>query len=261
MKDSKSGFTLVEVSLFLAVTALLFLGVTIGVRSSVFQQRYNDSVQNFAEFLRSVYSESTNVEHIGTGRSDQAIYGKMITFGETYDLSGKKIEGDEDRIFSYTVVGDVGDMGTGGNVLDTLKKLKANVAIKEGSAYKLAGIPQVYIPRWGANIQTTDAYSGGYKRFVGTVLIVRHPSSGTVYTFFSKNTIQVNNILRTGVGVAELLTSKLSTFGASSDVDFCVNPLGKAKSDTRRDVRLIKNARNASGVELINQDGTENRCK
>ena len=61
MKRIKGGFTLIEVSLFLAITGLLFLGVTIGVQNSIFQQRYNDSVQNFVEFLRSAYSKTENV--------------------------------------------------------------------------------------------------------------------------------------------------------------------------------------------------------
>ena len=59
----RRGFTLVEVSLFLAVTGLLFIGIVAGVQGSMSQQRYNDSVQSFAEFLRSAYSQVMNVEN------------------------------------------------------------------------------------------------------------------------------------------------------------------------------------------------------
>lgn len=263
MKGRKSGFTLVEVSLFLAVTALLFLGVTLGVRGSVFQQRYTDSVQNFAEFLRTAYAETMNVEHAGSGRSEQAIYGKMITFGETFDLSGTRIPDGENRVFSYTVVGNLGEISSG-DVIGTLKDMGANVAIREGSSYKLAGIAQEYIPRWGAGIQTTAAYSSGYRPFKGTLLIVRHPRSGTVYTYYYDATIEVNSVMKSGDETAKknLLINKLNTTNFKvKELDFCINPLGVAKSDTRRDVRLVENARNASGVEIINQDSTENKCK
>lgn len=261
MRDLKSGFTLVEVTLFLAVTALLFFGVTLGVRGSIFQQRYNDSVQSFTEFLRNVYSEAANVEHTGTGRSDQAIYGKLVTFGESYDLFGNKIESDVNKVFSYTVVGAIGEIGTG-SVINALKDLGINVAVKKGSSYELAGIPQEYVPRWGAGIQTTTAYSAGYNKFIGTLLVVRHPKSGTMYTYFYDKVIEVNGTMKSGSTSAKssLLTSKLASFG-TKEIDICINPLGNAKSDSRRDIRLIKNARNASNVEIINQDSTENRCK
>ena len=51
----KKGFTLIEVALFLAITGMLFIGIAAGVQNSIYQQKINDSVQGFAEFLRSVY--------------------------------------------------------------------------------------------------------------------------------------------------------------------------------------------------------------
>ena len=78
MKRNKNGFTIIEVSLFLAITGLLFLSVTLGVQNSIYQQRYNDSVQGFVNFLRNVYNEVLNVQSEGNGRHDKAIYGKMI---------------------------------------------------------------------------------------------------------------------------------------------------------------------------------------
>ena len=262
MKIKRAGFTLIEVSLFLAVTALLFLGVTLGVRGSIFQQRYNDSVQSLAEFLRSAYSETSNVEHTGSGRSDLAVYGKLLTFGETYDLAGKKLAADEYRINSYTVVGGVEGISAG-DVLDSLKKLGANVVVKDGGSYKMAGIVQEYIPKWGAGIQTTGGYSGGkYTTFKGAILIVRHPQSGTIYTYYKNNgVIEVNNALRTGTGLDKLLTNVLNATNFKiTQVDICVNPAGAAKSNQRRDVRIVNGARNASSVQVINQDSGDNQC-
>ena len=262
MKVRRQGFTLIEVSLFLAITALLFFGVTLGVRGSIFQQRYNDSVQNFAEFLRSTYSEVTNVEHTGTGTSDQAIYGKILSFGESYDLAGNNIN--ENKVFSYVVVGNIGDNcssggGNGCNVLQILQSLGANI-VKDG---ELVGIPREYTLKWGAGLQTTATYSGAYVPFSGMVLIVRHPETGTVYTFFNENKMEVNHMLKTGAPISLSLVNNagVSNNWVQQEIDFCINPFGDAESSTRRDVRIIKNAQNASGVEIMSQDGAENKCE
>ena len=264
MKGIKSGFTLIEVSLFLAITALLFFGVTLGVRGSIFQQRYNDSVQNFAEFLRTAYSEVTNVEHAGTGASERAVYGKLLSFGETRDLAGNSIVGGN-KVFSYTLVGKVGNgcvVSNSGSVdcpddiLPILANLKINVVDNEN---QLVGIPQEYTPRWGAGIQTTEPYVGGYQPFKGMILIVRHPETGAVYTYFSDYVMEVNDYIRRGEKVPDFVLNE--GVWQMQPINFCVNPFGEAESSTRRDVRIIKNAQNASGVEIISQDGVDNQCQ
>ena len=47
----KLGFTAIEVTLFLGITGFILISMLIGTSHSISQQRYNDSVQNFAEFL------------------------------------------------------------------------------------------------------------------------------------------------------------------------------------------------------------------
>ena len=149
MKKLKSGFTLVEVSLFLVITAAVFVSVAVGTQNSIFQQRYNDSIQNFAEFLRTAYSQVTNVQNEGTGRSDKAIYGKLIVFRED---SGRN------KITSYNVIGGIGDIGSG-RVLTQLESLGANVVIeKDGGGYSAVGFVEDYTPRWASQIQTTSGW-------------------------------------------------------------------------------------------------------
>ena len=62
-------------------------------------------------------------------------------------------------------------------------------------------------------------------------------------------------------GTRNLLTSKLDYF-AVGEINFCVNPYGMGvRGSFRRDIRIVKNARNSSGVEIIDQDSTDNHCK
>ena len=53
----KRGFTLVEVLLFLAISALIIISLMAGFSQAVARQRYNDSVQDLTEFLRKQYSD------------------------------------------------------------------------------------------------------------------------------------------------------------------------------------------------------------
>lgn len=248
MKRTRCGFTLVEVSLFLAITAVVFVGVAVGTQNSIFQQRYNDAVQNFAEFLRSTYSEVTNVQSDSTGRSKKAIYGKLLVF--------RKNEGGDNAIKSYNVVGNI-DGNLDGNVLDKLKSLGASVTIDN----KPVGYVEDYIPRWSSQIQTDDGWGNeggveGYSIFTGMILIVRSPDTGTVYTYMTTDgTIDDAHI---GEGGEKGIFNDDWDF-KQADVDFCVNPNGADKSVLRRDVRIVQGARNASGVEIISDD--DNKCR
>lgn len=252
MKRVWRGFTLVEVSLFLAITAVVFVGVAVGTQNSIFQQRYNDAVQNYVEFLRTVYSQVTNVQSESTGRSGWAIYGKLVTFNRNNEGGN--------AITSYNIIGEV-DGASDGSVLEKLANLKANVVYDD----KPVGFVENYTPRWASQIQTTDGWAGeGYKPFTGALLIVRSPSTGTVYTYVMRGkTINVEEVLsneftadKNPFSYIESGESKNYLTDGSfrqEDVDFCVNPNGADKSTLRRDVRIIKGARNASGIEAITE--------
>lgn len=250
MKRTRRGFTLVEVALFLAITAVIFVSIAVGTQNSIFQQRYSDAVQNFAEFLRSMYSQVSNVQSEGTGRTEKAIYGKLITFGESDNRN---------KITSYNVIGRIGDLD--GNVLEQLKSLDANVVIEEEKdgevEFKTVGLVENYTPRWASQIQTGAAWGDdGYKVFEGTLLIVRHPRSGTIYTYSSTRSMDINGYLN-DLEDNPMTQSPIVTyigngeFTNTRDVVFCVNPNGAEKSSLRRGIRVAKGARNASGVEIL----------
>lgn len=229
MKTTRSGFTLVEVALFLAITGLVFAGIVVGTQNSIFQQRYNDSVQNFAEFLRRAYSQVENVQSNGSGNGSTAIYGRLIVFGE---------EGGKNKITSYAVIGGIAGEGyddlENRGTLEGLIKLDAKVS---------DDMMEEYIPRWGAEIQTKDGFSGGYGVFTGAVLIVRHPETGEIYTFEKTGDVAY------GVG------SEIVGEFEQKAVDFCVNPNGAEKSSLRKDVRIVDGAKNTSGVEVVSGEG------
>ena len=177
MKKVRQGYTLVEILLFLAVSGLLFIGLIAGMGNSVYQQRFNDTVQNFAEFMRSVYSQVANVQSVGSGRSEHVIYGRLVSFGQTIGLDGESIPDDEQRIFVYDVIGD-GEIRQSGPASKLLEGAHASVVRVEAATggTKIAmpaGIAESYAPRWGASIENVDG-----TLFTGSILVVRHPRSG-----------------------------------------------------------------------------------
>lgn len=279
MKHKKFGFTLIEVALFLAVTGALFVAILVGTQNSIWQQRYNDATQSFANFVRNVYAEVSNPQSLGDGRSNLAIYGRLITFGESVGLDGQEIPNNDQRFFVYDVVGDASSSAEGassGPVAEVLKNRNANVVIEQQNAagtpeFTPAGITTGYSPIWGSVIETTsDSLNDIYK---GSILVVRHPGSGTIMTLKSSTVIEVNLTLGefdagmvNAQKVRDLLKTVLDSSGdngfKAEQTDFCLNPYGLGETGAlRRDIRILKNAHNASGVEIIDLDSDDNKCR
>ena len=271
MKKARRGFTLIEISFFLALTGALFVGIVAGTQNSLWQQKYNDSVQSFTNFLRDVYAQVANPQGISDGRSERAIYGKLIVFGQEYDLKGERIPDDEQRFFTYDVIGDANAIGTG-SIIQTFKALNINVLVEEVTGgvitnVSTAGYANSYMPTWGSVIERTTLVNGENNNFRGSILIVRHPRSGIINTLFSDRIIPVNETIRNARldgnydGTRKLLTDRLDYFDVG-EINFCVNPYGMGvRGSFRRNIRIVKNARNSSGVEIIDQDSTDNHCK
>ena len=59
----QDGFTIIEVTLFLAVSGFFAISLLVGASTAVQRQQYRDSVQSFANYLRSQYSQVINVEN------------------------------------------------------------------------------------------------------------------------------------------------------------------------------------------------------
>lgn len=317
MRKHKRGFTLIEVVLFLGLTAALFAGIAAGVGNSVYQQRYSDAVQNFAEFLRSVYAQVVNTQSENNGRTDQAIYGKVITF-RAQEVNGGKTTGNV--IKTYNLIGDLesiqlnGQVGSGFNngtgevtcdgnhtVIPRLKCLQANVLTEKeegnnwGNNFKAVGYVEQYRPRWGSEIQTVGGWNNGtgYDVFEAIVLIVRSPSSGNIstyvwspYTVGSNGAVSVNedwrNKIRKVIDQIDFCTGERpgtcanngDVFGTRNgatyesymdpnyfkpqELDFCLNPAGSQLSSIRRDIRVVRAAHNASGINILDEDKVTN---
>ena len=194
-KAYKKGFTLIEVLLFVAITTALFVGVAAGTYGSIYQQRFMDSTQNFAEFLRSVYSEATNTQFAeGSKDPTKAQYGKVITFEK---------DGDGGNIITvYSLVADAKKYNCGyntpkevlgnclrANMIMADKKEDGTLAMPIENHLHTAGYVRDYTVRWNAWIQTNDGWDDarypdpGFDTYEGIIVITRSPDSGNLFTY------------------------------------------------------------------------------
>ena len=60
---NSSGFTLIEVILFLAVSGAVIIGAFV-VGNNINEQRYKDSVMTFESSLQNLYSDATNISNV-----------------------------------------------------------------------------------------------------------------------------------------------------------------------------------------------------
>ena len=90
----------------------------------------------------------------------------------------------------------------------------------------------------------------------GMILIVRHPGTGLVNTFFSDDVINVSDAASEDK-FSNLLENEAFRV---EQIDFCVDPDPGVGGIIRRDVRISKEARNTSGVEIVADNDEGNVC-
>lgn len=187
-EDSKEGFTIIEVMLVLAISGLMLVGLIGGSYTTIARQRYNDSLNSFAEYLSRIYSEVISPESFGQGNSDLntenlAILGKVLVFGYEYDDS----EVDTRSVYSATLVGSA-DISRPSDqpFIKEITSESTNAQLFCGKMDpELPSTVSRYTPLWETVLMRTVPNQN--ERFQGTVIIARTPTSGTVHTIYAPN--------------------------------------------------------------------------
>lgn len=217
----KKGFTIVEVTLVLAITSLLVIGVMSGTTASLARQRYNDAVNSLVSYLRSVYSEAINIENSRTsnseayycsispihttlgenaqgtypeigelnpGRTNCVIYGKLLTFGEK-DADGTP----KTTIHTYDVIGNIYstkefDTSTISTDLDALYAVGSDVLSVSNSGTGSSNQFRLILAGNSSSYDpdwdaTIETMDSSRKLYRGALLITRSPLSGTIHTY------------------------------------------------------------------------------
>ncbi len=255
LAGAKRGFTIIEISLFLAITGLIFIAMIIGVNSSLTQNHYEDDVRGLVDFIQNAYSKVISVEGDGKGDSTtKAIYGKLITFGESNNLAGTT--NSNNSVFIYDVVGDIATNDSG-STLAALKALNANVTVGTSTDSRFAGIADSFTLRWASTIETTAAEPTTLK---AAILITRSPSNGNIFTYVKTNgTLEINKNRATNPNI--LLNALNNNEFTMAELDICVSMDRKPYGGRRKDIRIDRLSRGSSGVRVIHLDEADNRCQ
>lgn len=259
--QTKQGFTIIEVMLVLGLTGLLIVGMLGGTFTAIAHQRYNDSVRSFAEYLRTIYSEVLSPESLGLGNSmNEAVFGKILVFGYNYPDS---ID-DTHSVYSATLIGDADiPASIDGDFMDELAYVNAHLYC--GNAENNS-TQDFYRPLWEAELAKANN-THSREPFVGTIIIARSPTSGTVHTYFSDTLTydlrdQCNASDQRASGILHTDIQDRRDQFRQEAVGFCI------KSDNAavyREVRLAEDGRNTSAISILDTDssvpGEENRCR
>lgn len=97
MLEGAKGFTIIELTIFLAISGMLLLMMFFGTGSIVSRQRFTDTTDSLQAFFQSQYDEVTNGVNVSSattacggsalaGQSDCLLVGKLLTIrpGENY---------------------------------------------------------------------------------------------------------------------------------------------------------------------------------
>lgn len=232
-----SGFTIIEVMLFLAVTGALAAGVLVGSGISIGQQRYKDSVNSLKSLLQSQYSETANTVNDRSGVESCNSSAAITPFGSSQArgtssclLMGRFLAVDPDgkTITISNVIGSrIPDAPVGTNDIAELQN------------YKLAASPlnQEHASiSWGAQLVVPKSTSSQPL----SMLIVRSPLSGSTFTFSS--TLSPQPTLKT------LVDTSATT--SAQTVDLCVQGAAGTFVGNQLAVRINPYASSPSAIEI-----------
>lgn len=259
-QSSQVGFTIVEAILTVAITGLMAVGAMLSVRGVINNQRYNDSINSFRDFLRTQYNNVITTDIAIRSAGIQNYCGSAEQRGRTecYVL-GRLLKFEHDKVSIYGVIsrGNPPE-GVAPNDEDYFKWAARNLRVVgevnfTGDIVTKPNPIEEYRLDWDAKLKQPNG-SNNPSKFV---LIVRSPVSGSVRTYAMKNESSPD---RTGLDrVLEDLVM-LSQQTLTYESQFCVHPEGFAFTN-RRAVVIKPNGSNASAVEIAPLDGEVNGVK
>ena len=227
----QSGFTIIEVMLFLAITGALAVGILMGSGAAIGQQRYRDSVSSFKGHIQEQYGQIANVVNSEVQNSVCSQSGDTVLFDDrsqqprgTSDclVMGRFMLVEPTTVTAYNLIGQPDPSARGVDDTEVLK------------TYALAlQSPETYDISWKARIVEPKSNDGS----LTSVLIVRSPLSGSILTY-----VQDGDHRST---IRDMISNT-----AMEQKDFCVDSGGGSAMVNRLSVRINAKATNQSAIEI-----------
>lgn len=233
----QTGFTIIEVMLFLAVTGLLAVGILVGSGVAISQQRYRDSVNSLRSYIQQQYSEVANV----VNSRDKAWTCDTAGGVAPSDVGGGEFRGTSDCVVlgRYVNIDSTGTKLTASNVIGyrTAGAAAGTSDIDEIKTYNLGISPidqDSSEVNWGAQVVKKDNTSP----MPFSILIIRSPLSGAIFTFTSEGSQPAS------------LNTLVDVNNTNKAADLCVNADAGAFSARRMEVRIAAYAANQTAIQV-----------
>jgi len=277
-KKPRAGFTIIEVILFVAISAFLIVGLMVGMTANIARQRYTDSVQDLADFLRIQFQAVSNPKipdwtqgmlldypsppdcnfegiigflpdgsEIPTrpGTSSCQIMGRLVVFGD-------ESTGDE-QVDTYLVVGS--DARAALVPTDNLIERFRN----SDPFIPHANLSDRYLMQYGA---TPEVIAPSRDLLRAAILVIRPPASSAVRTLIYtsdsfRNFFNAWTAATSGNNDPSAIFSSgdfsFANFSITGELDICVGSDDIFAVSRRRNIRVKAGGTNASAVELISE--------
>jgi type II secretory pathway pseudopilin PulG len=233
---NKSGFTLIEVMLFLAISGLLVASLLTGAGVNINRQRYKDSVDSLESTFQTQYSDLSNVQNLREGNTTCGSTTVAVPRGQTdCVIYGKYLEIDGTSLYTTNVIGT--------DSVDTSSNSIVQI-FKNASLFLDTNTAESDSLQWGTKIawasSGTDANNTAFNRSI-SAMFLRSPVDGTFYTFVDNNSDKNN------------LNNVLSIQNYSNSHVICVDPNGLPVTDIMAIV-IDSYASNSSSVTVRSND-------
>lgn len=207
---ASSGFTIIEVILFLAVTGALIVGMMVATSLTLGVQRYRDATESFKTLLQDQYANLTSIQNSRDSdyscNSQAAVStGDEVRGQSNCVLLGKYMIIRGGDVTIYPVLGYTAP-GTTANTND-ITSLRDDYALNIDKSN-----PELRELEWESRISWITATNAVNPEDYGTprtnrsiaLLFVRAPGSGQIYTF-SSNTVPAQSLIDATVGAPAYL--------------------------------------------------------
>lgn len=233
-----TGFTLIEVMLFLAVTGLLAIGILVGSGVAIGQQRYRDSVNSLKSYIQQQYSATSNVVN---SRGIGWTCDNLSNVAQVDNPSAGQPRGTSECVVlgRYITINDTGTQLSTANVVGYRQTGAPNAAsdIAELTSHYTLGVAPIDQETqdvgWGAQVvkqKTTTPMPF-------SILIIRSPLSGSILTFSAE-------------GNQAAIGSLITLSNMNQKRDLCVNADTGSFVGRRMEVRIDPYASSQSAIQL-----------
>lgn len=200
------GFTIIELSLVLAISSLLLLLMMTGITLAVQRQRFSDSVNGTQGFIQRQFNFVQNTINnrpdsscdpdnpgvpLGGGAAEGRGSSACLVLGKLLDIE-KSAGDDESRVTAYDVIGK--DVDVDDDAYRDLTDLELLSSVKP-TAVKQPGSDSRYVVPWGAHISDIwDANTVSNGPEVRYIVLLRSPRTGVIHVYRIGTPIGTGNL-------------------------------------------------------------------